>query len=168
MNYETRKLRIYLETTIPNYLFEDKTNEKKLSKILDTWRLWGSIKQGLYDVVVSITVFDEIDKCPPAQKEKQAAMIRALAEIDYTLVEIDENTERLATRYIKAGGLKPSSKTDALHIAAASLANCDVVLSWNCSHITVFRAMKAVDAVNTDELLKPLKLLSPTNFLGEE
>ncbi|GHS90490.1 hypothetical protein FACS1894139_00420 [Planctomycetales bacterium] len=159
-----KKLRLYLETTIPNYLFDDDKPEKQR----DTWRLWNEIKAGEYEVVVGSAVIDEINRFKDENAEKKLSMFNALRTINYEFFEVNDEAIRLANEYINIGGLKPSSETDAIHIATATLTNCDFILSWNFAHIVNMRAMVAVDAVNTREVLKQVKILSPTIFLGEE
>ncbi|MDR0868318.1 MAG: PIN domain-containing protein [Planctomycetota bacterium] len=159
-----KKLRLYLETTIPNYLFDDDKPEKQC----DTWRLWNEIKSGEYEVVVGSAVFDEIDSFIEQKAPKKLLMANELKLINYEFFAVNDDVIRLANEYINIGGLKPSSETDAIHIASATLANCDFILSWNFAHIVNMRAMVAVDAVNTREVLKQVKILSPTIFLGEE
>ncbi|GHV23853.1 hypothetical protein AGMMS49959_18390 [Planctomycetales bacterium] len=161
-----KKPIVYLETSIINYLFDDDKPEKQH----DTWRLWNEIKTGKYDVVISDAVVSEIEDCPPDFGEKKKKMRDEINRIEYNEIEVLEMAEAiaLANAYINAGGLPPSCKMDALHIAAATLANCDYILSWNFSHIVKLKAMRAVKKVNADGLWKPLEILSPTIFLGEE
>jgi hypothetical protein len=67
------------------------------------------------------------------------------------------------------GGLPPKSKEDAMHIAIATVYNCDVLLSWNFRHIVNIRAITAVDAVNIQEGHRTIRILSPSSLLyGEE
>ncbi|GHV19043.1 hypothetical protein AGMMS49959_02690 [Planctomycetales bacterium] len=159
-----KKLRLYLETTIPNYLFDDDKPEKQR----DSWRLWNEIKAGEYEVVVGSAVIDEINRFKDENAEKKLSMFNALRTINYEFFEVNDEVIRLANEYINIGGLKPSSEADAIHIATATLTSCDFILSWNFAHIVNMRAMVAVDAVNTREVLKQVKILSPTIFLGEE
>ncbi|MDR0868184.1 MAG: PIN domain-containing protein [Planctomycetota bacterium] len=161
-----RKPTIYLETSIINYLFDDDKPEKQR----DTRRLWNEIKAEKYTVVISDAVMFEINKCPPEFAEKQQKMIDEIGRINYSEIKVMERPEALdlANAYIDAGGLPPRCKMDTLHIAAATLANCDFILSWNFTHIVKLKAMQAVKKVNADWLCKSLEILSPTIFLGEE
>ncbi|GHV22969.1 hypothetical protein AGMMS49959_14790 [Planctomycetales bacterium] len=159
-----KKLRLYLETSIFNCLFDDHKPAEKA----DTWRLWDEIKTGKYEAVVSDIAIAEIENCPPEFFVKKDLMYGELGNIAYTRIDVenDDQTKALAKRYIENGGLPPRCKIDALHLAAASLFGCDVVLSWNCKHIVKFRAMRVVDGVNAMENLSPVKLLRPDTFLN--
>lgn len=74
----------------------------------------------------------------------------------------------MAALYVEMGGLPPKSGDDAIHIAIATIAGCDAVLSWNFKHIVNLRALNAVDAVNIREGYRTLRILSPTMMLNEE
>ncbi|MDR0868477.1 MAG: hypothetical protein LBP75_08420 [Planctomycetota bacterium] len=67
---------------------------------------------------------------------------------------------------IGRGGLKKKSAVDALHIALATLAECDYVVSWNCKHIVVAQAMEVIELVNCERGLKQVRLVTPTILLG--
>ncbi|MDR0867318.1 MAG: PIN domain-containing protein [Planctomycetota bacterium] len=161
-----KKPVIYLETSIINYLFDDDKPEKQR----DTWRLWNEIKAEKYTVVISDVVLFEINNCSIQFAEKKRKMLTEIGCIRHNEIEVMETPEvvALANAYIDAGGLPPRCKIDALHIAAATTANCDFILSWNFTHIVKLKAMRAVKKVNADGLWKPLEILSPTIFLGEE
>jgi hypothetical protein len=126
------------------------------------------VKSDKYEVVIGSAVIDEITNFPDENALKRISMFNELKLITYEFFRVDDEVKRLANEYINIGGLKPSSRTDAIHIATATLADCDFILSWNFSHIVNMRAMTAVDAVNIREMLKQIKILSPTIFLEED
>ena len=60
-----------------------------------------------------------------------------LKQIDYNMVRVDEDTIKLAGKFIDFGILPQKSFDDCQHIAAAILAGCDIITSWNFKHIGV-------------------------------
>ena len=157
-----KKLKIYLDTSVISHLDAPEVPEKEA----DTLRLWEDIRLGKYDVVMSELTYSEVDRCP--HEAKRLMMRSELASIDSTYAEQTEEAERLAALYVEMGGLPPKSGDDAIHIAIATIAGCDVVLSWNFKHIVNLRALNAVDAVNIREGYRTLRILSPTMILNEE
>ena len=132
----------------------DRTNE--------TLALWDDIKAGNYDIVVSDLTFVEIDDCA---EPKRSFMRARIAEIQYEEIFRNNEVNRLSALYFERGGLPPKSRDDAMHIALASVYNCDVLLSWNFRHIVNLRAMTAVDATNIQEGYRTLRIMPPTMFL---
>ena len=47
------------------------------------------------------------------------------------------------------------------HIAIASVANADVVASWNFRHIVRFDKIRLFNAVNLERGYKPIEIYSP-------
>jgi predicted nucleic acid-binding protein len=153
------KLKIYLDTNIISCLDAPETPER----MIYTQRFWESVKNDRYDVVISRVTMDEIHDCP---EPKHTFMLIVLAGIEYTLCETDDDkAAELAEAYIRAGGLPPRSKDDAMHIAYATLAECDAITSWNFKHVTNVRAMKAVERVNAERGYKRLDIYSPQSLI---
>ncbi len=154
-----KKIRIYIETSIISHL--DATDRPDWMK--ETLLLWKELQAGRYEAVVGAPVMAELEKC---HEPKRTFMFEQLDKIKFDLVAGTDESKRIASEYISLGGLPRKSRTDAAHIALATLANCDVIVSWNFSHIVNFKAMTAVDTVNTHERLKPIRIVSPTILLG--
>jgi predicted nucleic acid-binding protein len=154
-------LKIYLDTSVVSHLDAPDTPEKQR----DTRKLWEDIKAGKFEVAMSELTFAEINRCP---EPKRSFMRSALAEIQFDYIDQTEEAERLSSLYFEVGGLPPKSKEDAMHIAIATANNCDACVSWNFKHIVNIRAMTAVDAVNTREGYRNIRILSPSMILEEE
>jgi len=153
-----RKLKVYLDTSVISHLEAPDTPEK----MQDTLLLWEDIKSGKFDVVVSSLTLQEIYRCP---EPKQTELLNALKEINFIDAEESEEAKQLSDLYFRAGGLPPKSKDDALHIAIASVNDCDIIISWNFKHIVNLRAIEAVEKVNIVMRYKNLRILSPSTLL---
>lgn len=154
-----RKIRVYVETSVINHL----DAPDRPDWMADTLKLWAELKTGKYEIVVSETVFAELGACP---EPKRTFMFKELEKLPYEIVKKSNEAKRLAKEYIAIGGVPKKSETDALHIALAVLANCDVIVSWNFSHIVNLRAKTSVNAVNVRERLKPVDIFPPSALLG--
>ena len=78
------------------------------------------------------------------------------------IIETDENTVSLAEKFINSGVLKRKSYDDGRHIAAAVLAGCDMIISWNFKHIVNVKTIQGVKAVTTYEGYKDLMIYPPS------
>ena len=66
-----RKQKIYLETTLFNYYFdEDRENHT------DAVRLFEDITAGKYEAFTSLYVVDELEKAPSEKRDKMIALIK--------------------------------------------------------------------------------------------
>ena len=91
-----------------------------------------------------------------------------LNEIEYTVVETDENTVELAEKFIDFGILRQKSFDDCQHIAAAILAGCDIIISWNFKHIVNVKTVRGVKVITTLEGYKDLMIYPPSVSLESE
>lgn len=82
----------------------------------------------------------------------------------YNNIVLDNNIIELAYRYIEKGAFTERHIFDALHVAAASVGCCDVLVSWDMRHIVREKTILGVNEVNCSEGLNPLKITTPQNF----
>ena len=155
------KLKVYLDTSVISYL--DQTDAPE--KMFETRQLWDSLKQGKYDIYISDIVLEELSAC---NVEKQILLGRHLQEIQYTVIETSEKTIELAEKIINFGVLKQKSYEDCQHIAAAILAGCDLITSWNFKHIVNVKTIKGIKILTTAEGYKDLMIYPPTALLEED
>lgn len=155
-----KRLKVYLDTSVVSYLYQEDAPEK----MQDTLLLWELFKEGVYEVYVSDIVFREIDRC---SEEKLNILLDYLDQIEYHEVETDSNTIELAEKFIDFGILKKKSFDDCQHIAAAILAGCDIIISWNFKHIVNVKTVKGVKVITTLEGYKDLMIYPPSVLLEE-
>jgi hypothetical protein len=75
-------------------------------------------------------------------------MVKALPEWAVERVFLTREMETLRDAYISAGVVAESSLYDAEHIACATVADVDVIVSWNFKHIVNFDRIRGYHAVN--------------------
>lgn len=156
-----KKLKIYLDTSVISYLDQ----QDSPARMEETLRLWERFKEGTYEIFISDIVLREISQCP---SEKLDVLFRFLDEIDYTVVETDDNTLALAEKFIDFGVLKQKSVDDCQHIAAAIIAGCDVITSWNFKHIVNVNTIRGVKVITTLEGYKDLLIFPPSALIESE
>ena len=134
-----KKLKVYLDTTIFNFVFADDTpKERDLTR-----KFFEYIEK--YDVFISDIVVEEIAKCSSPKREK---MYDLIDQYDIEELNMDEETRQLAIKYIQQGIIPLKYQDDALHIAIASVNQMDVILSWNFEHIVKLKTKREVVGVN--------------------
>ena len=130
----------------------------------DTLKLWDIFKRQRYEVYISDIVLNEIYEC---NEEKLQILLNYLNQIEYTVIRTDKDTIELAEKFIDFGILKQKSFDDCQHIAAAILAGCDIITSWNFKHIVNVKTVRGVKTITTLEGYKDL-LIYPPSVLAEE
>ena len=81
--------RLYLETSLWNFIFADDAPEKKEV----TLRFLDKVRRGSYMVFISNVVLEEIGR---ANEDKRAKLLSIIGEIQPELLELDEEIIALA------------------------------------------------------------------------
>lgn len=156
-----RKLKVYLDTSVVSYLYQVDAPEK-MQNTLDLWELF---RNKTYEVYISDIVIREISGC---NEEKLKILLDYLNQIDYNIIKTTEDTVELAGKFIDFGILKQKSFDDCQHIAAAILAGCDIIISWNFKHIVNVKTIRGVKIITTLEGYKDLLIYPPSVLIESE
>lgn len=158
-----KKLDIYLDTSIWNFLFADDAPEKKERTI----QVFENIERGKYNIYISPTVTEEIGRTRDEQKLKM--LLEAIDKYQPLLFELTEEVNSLANRYIEEGVVPEKKRDDAYHISYAVCNRVDILLSWNYQHLANINKKHQIAAVNLKEgYFKELELITPYEVLSDE
>ncbi len=149
--------RIYLDTSVIGGCHDDEF-KRWSNGLMKDFRLIN------YLPVISTLTFDEISKAPEYVQET----LKTLLEYDPEVLEITEPALELSELYLKRNILTPKFRDDALHIALASLANVDVLVSWNFRHIVHYDKIRLFNSVNIENGLKSIDIYSPREVTNYE
>ena len=156
-----KKLDIYLETSIFNFVFADDAPDKRD----DTLILFDEIRTGKHNVFTSMATVEELGK---ANEPKQTQMMDLITEYSIRVVQLTENSELLAEKYIQEGMIPVKYRDDAVHIAIASVSGADVIVSWNFKHIVKLKTKLLTEEINVREGYKSIEIYSPTEVIENE
>ena len=83
-------------------------------------------------------------------------------------VRLTRDVIDLRNAYLAAGILDPQSTDDATHVAAATVARADAIVSWNFKHIVRIDKMRAYNQVNLQTGFGLLSIVSPQEVRLDE
>ncbi len=107
--------------------------------------------------VVSAVVAAEIEGAPQEVRAAYQELVGLGAEV----VLVDDEAVSLADAYLARGVLTPKFYDDATHIALATVAGVDVLVSWNFRHMVHYDKIRAFSAVNLECGYRPVQIYSP-------
>ncbi len=155
-----RKFKIYLDTSVINFLFADDAPEKK-EVTVDFFD--GVVSQNIYDIYVSAIVIDEINKT--RDSEKRQKLLDVIRYYDIPLIDLTaarSEIEKLAGLYIENKIIPVNKLEDALHVAIATVHEFDLLLSWNYKHLANVNKERQILLINISEgYTKPFRLITP-------
>lgn len=152
------KLRVYLDTSVISHLLQEDVPEK----MAETRQLWEMFRTGKYEVYLSTVTLEEIEDCP---EPKRSQLLDYLGQINYTLVQINNNVAEIAEQIIEMGILTQKSYDDCQHIGAAIISECDCIISWNFKHIVNIKTIRGIRAITNLKGHKPIEILNPSVLL---
>jgi len=154
------KTKIYLDTSVPNFLFEEQHPEAKIA----TEQLLRQVGKGAYQVHISPAVVKELEATPDLKKRK--ALLDALKRFRYVTLELTNEVFDLADRYIAAKIIPQKYRKDAVHLAAAAVYGVGVVVSWNFEHLVKPKTRREVNVVNEKLGYPQIDIVSPFELVG--
>jgi hypothetical protein len=149
--------RIYADTSVLGGCADEEFRE-------DSQRALDSFVAGSFILVLSDLTLRELEPAPEA-------VIQAVAEIPerhIEMVAVSAETEELADAYVREGAISAAMRADALHIALATVARVDVLVSWNFKHIVNLKRIHAYNAVNLKRGYPLLEIRTPREVPGED
>ena len=148
--------KIYIDTSVIGGCFD---------KEFAPWSngLVKDIRLGHFECVVSEIVSAEIIDAPQVVKEKY----KEILSFGSDELLLSEEVEGLLNAYRKHHILADKFRNDMLHIAFATSAKIDILVSWNFKHIVRFDKIRQFNAVNIEQGYQPIAIHSPrevTNY----
>ena len=143
-------MRLYLDTSV----FSAYHDERARERMEMTRRFWESLAK--HEGMCSNLTLDEIGRA----SQDVAKKMQALAA-NFHIIPIDEKTQSLAQAYIESNVVSAKYFADALHIAAAVLAEADILVSWNFEHLVKRGTRLLVNYVNSTQGLRAIEILAP-------
>ena len=156
-----KKLKIYLDTSAIGYL-DEQTSPKEMDEMK---ALWEDIKRGKYEVYLSQITLEEI--YANQNKDKVKVLTNYLSEIEYAIIEINDEIRNIADLVRKNELLiADRERNDRLHIGAAVVYGCNLLVSLNFKHLVNVKTVKGVRSIavlggyESVDIVPPIMLLS--------
>ncbi|GHS96010.1 hypothetical protein AGMMS50276_13670 [Synergistales bacterium] len=153
-------LRLYIETTVFNYYFDEDRDGHA-----DTVQLFEAIGAGEFEAYTSRYATDELMEAP---EPKRSNMLALVDKYGLTSLETNDESNRMADLYIQKGIIPLKYRRDAAHIAIASIHGLDCVVSYNFQHINRSRTKLLTGRVNYEEGYKGIFIFTAKEVLEDE
>ena len=127
-------------------------------------RLMDAFVRGDLRLVLSELTLRELEPAPLAVREVLATVPESSIEV----VRLTPAADELARRYLAEGILKANMLADAQHIAMATVANVDALVSWNFRHVVNLPRIHGYHGVNAKLGYPTIEIRSPREVLGDE
>ncbi len=133
---EQRQPRVYADTSVYGGAFDAEFSAPSR-------RFFEEVDAGNFVLVISPVVEEEIRSAPDVVQALFAAYSQT-ARVE----QITRETLELQASYLELGVVSRNSLADALHVAIATVAGCELIVSWNFRDIVHFDKIRKYNAVN--------------------
>lgn len=153
------KRRVYVETTIPSFYFEKRSQPEMVARRKWT-RIWWEKAVVEHELVTSEAVLDELARGDFEGRDSCLALVDSLP-----LLSVQPPIAEIVEAYVAHHLMPRDPAGDALHLALASFHRCDFLVTWNCRHLANANKFDHLRRVNgilglfVPSLVTPLELL---------
>lgn len=132
-----RTPRVYIDTSVVGGCLDEEFETPSRA-------LFERALEGKAVLLVSDLLIRELARAPEGVRKVLAALPSNCVEIVTESAEARE----LRDAYLKTRVVGRSSASDALHVALATVARADIVVSWNFKHLVHYDKIRMFNAVN--------------------
>ena len=151
------KARVYVDASVVGGCEDEEFAEHSI-------RLMERFVRGDLLLVLSTLTVQELAAAP----EEVRGRLASVPESQIEVLQLDAEARELAEAYIAEGVITAKMRADAQHIAIATVARADVLVSWNFQHIVNLYRIRGYNSVNLRRGYPTLEIRSPREVLPNE
>ncbi len=152
-----KKIRVYVDTSVIGGCFDPEF--EKWSNVL-----FKNFEDKILVPLTSVVVEKEIEFAPAEVQKKFEGFLKLEPEI----IQLNQEILEIRHAYLAKAILKPKFANDLLHIAIATYANADVLVSWNFKHIVRFDKILLYNSANIELGYRQIQIYSPMEVARNE
>jgi hypothetical protein len=153
---------VYLESTIISYLVSNPSRDLIVAAHQQITREWWARRRQYFSCSISQVVLDEIARGDVEQVKRRLAVAQGLPRLR-ALAE----AERLTVQFLQSGALPAAAARDAAHVAIATVARMDYLLTWNCRHIANAQILRKLAATAASSGYTLPDVRTPEELMGD-
>jgi hypothetical protein len=156
-----KRARIYIDTSVIGGAFD-----REFEAV--TRKFFAQLVEAGNVVVISDLTVAELDDSSSQVRERLDEWVKSIPPTNRDYIDTTDEMTELAEKYIQAGVVGEASRRDATHIAIATVAKVDILLSWNFKHIVNWGKIKRYNSINLAEGYSLLEIRSPMEVVNED
>ncbi|MEI7837143.1 MAG: hypothetical protein WCK05_12150, partial [Planctomycetota bacterium] len=128
-------VKVYADTSVFGGVFDAEFADASAA-------FFDQVRAGLFELWVSDVTEREIALAPPHVREFFNGLVSCMKT-----VIVDEHVQELRDAYVQAEVVSAKWRADAAHVAAATMAGADLIVSWNFKHLVHFDKIRSYNEV---------------------
>ena len=147
--------RVYIDTSVVGGQFDQEFSA-------DTQPFFAVVTAGKFVVILSDLLEAELARAPQQVRD----FLTTLPAAQMERIKLTQDAADLADQYIAAKVVGPTSRADCQHIAMATLAKADVLVSWNFKHIVNLDRIRGYNGINYQLGHSLLEIRTPKEIIS--
>lgn len=160
IHYGEIKPRVYLETTVVSYLVARPSGDTTLAFWQQITRQFWEDYADRLTFVISPVVRTEVSR---GSTEAVRRRLEVLSHL--TVLEILPEVDMLTQKLLNAGAVPENFRSDAQHIAIATIHGVEYLVSWNHKHIVNANKREHINQVCREAGFDPVIICTPAELI---
>ena len=144
-------LKVYLDTSVFSAYYDDRAKMRQ-EQTKEFWEMLGEC-----DKFASEMVIDELNAVSDDKLREDLILLTR----DFKILQVNQESEALAEKYIKRGIFPEKYREDAIHLALASVNEIDILVSWNFEHLVKRKTRLEANEANILNGYKTIDIIAP-------
>jgi len=153
---------VYIETSFVSLLVAEPSRDVTVAGNQQVTRDWWQRRRKVFECVTSQETLVEA-----ARGDERQAALRAAALAGLPVLTTTTEAAELAGRFMATGALPAGAGVDAVHLAVATLAEADYLLTWNCRHLANAQILRRLEREAVTRGWKLPKVCTPLELMGD-
>jgi len=151
---------VYIETTVVSYLVANRSAEPEVAARQELTRKWWEHRRPWFACYISEEVVEEASLGDAEQVRRRLAALQGLERLAITPDVAD-----LAAAFLETGAMPRKAAQDAVHLAVASCARMDFLLTWNFRHLANAQILRRLHREAERKAWKLPEVCTPTQLM---
>ncbi len=147
--------RVYIDTSVIGGQFDTAFSA-------DTIPFFDAVMKGEFIIIISDLLEAELLRAP--QQVQDFLLTIPATQIEN--IKLKKDAANLANEYILAKVVGPTSRADCQHIAMATLARADILVSWNFKHIVNLDKIRGYNGINYQLGYNMIEIRTPKEIIS--
>lgn len=156
------KETVYIETSFVSLLVADPSRDVSIAGNQQVTRDWWKNRRHLFQCFTSDETLREASMGDPRQARLRLEKLDGMP-----ILEVTEESDELASQLLATGSLPPAARADASHLAVATLAASDYLLTWNCRHLANAQILRRLEREAARYGWKLPHVCTPQELMGD-
>lgn len=153
---------VYLETSFISLLVGRPSRDLVTAANQQVTRDWWRLRREAFCCVASSEVLREASKGDPEEVKKRLEVLNQLM-----VLQRSDEAEMLMHGLLATGALPEQAQADAAHLAIATAAKADYLLTWNCRHLANAQILRRLEREAIRHQWKLPKVCTPSELMGD-